>query len=181
LPHLPRFFAEFFRAVPWFLPGLVVWAALAALLRHRAARRLGIAPVHAFFVLVAFGIVFLATLTPTGQALGAVTTSTPACDLSRIAIAPLTELLRVNDTSRNVVLFVPLGVALGLAPVSRATTATIVLALVLPVVIESVQLVLPALGRGCQSADVIDNALGLTIGLALGTAGRLALARLSRS
>ena len=41
-------------------------------------------------------------------------------------------------------------------------------ALLLPVAIETTQAVVVAMGRACQSGDVLDNAFGALIGLALG-------------
>ena len=38
----------------------------------------------------------------------------------------------------------------------------------LTLVVETLQLLLPVLGRGCETADIVDNLLGLVIGLALG-------------
>ena len=41
-------------------------------------------------------------------------------------------------------------------------------AILLPIVIETIQAVVPALGRVCQSGDVVDNWTGLALGLAIG-------------
>ncbi len=54
----------------------------------------------------------------------------------------------------------------------------LLVAIALPVAIETTQLVIPALERGCQSADVFDNLTGLVIGLVLGTLARLLTAAL---
>ena len=51
---------------------------------------------------------------------------------------------------------------------SPATARVLVAVLALPLAIEAIQSLLPMLGRGCQSRDVVDNLLGLGIGLALG-------------
>ncbi|MCW2546248.1 MAG: hypothetical protein JWN96_708, partial [Mycobacterium sp.] len=74
----------------------------------------------------------------------------------------------LGDTSLNVILFVPLGLAIGLLGRSPATARMLVAVLALPLAIEAIQSLLPMLGRGCQSGDVVDNLLGLGIGLALG-------------
>ena len=42
-----------------------------------------------------------------------------------------------------------------------------------PFLIETTQLVLPILGRGCQSADVFDNLTGLLIGAVIGAGARI--------
>ena len=90
------------------------------------------------------------------------------CDFGRIALAPLSQYLHFGDTSLNVILFVPLGLAVGLLGRSPATARVLVAVLALPLAIEAIQSLLPMLGRGCQSGDVVDNLLGLGIGLALG-------------
>ena len=84
---------------------------------------------------------------------------------------PLAELMAVsqNDSLLNVVLFVPLGVVVGLAPRTTRKAAFILAAGLLPFVIESTQLLVPALARACESADVFDNLTGLTLGLVTGS------------
>jgi VanZ family protein len=138
----------------------------AVLVSARTARALGTRPIVAFGLIVGFGIAFVATLTPTAAAMADVADPALTCDLTRL-LPPPSELFAVNDTSRNVVLFIPLGMALGSLPASRRTLAVGVLAVSMPVVIEATQLLLPALGRSCQSADVVDNLIGLAIGLGL--------------
>jgi hypothetical protein len=51
---------------------------------------------------------------------------------------------------------------------SPATARLLVAVPALPLAIEAIQSLLPMLGGGCQSRDVVDNLLGLGIGLALG-------------
>ena len=85
-----------------------------------------------------------------------------------LTFPPPAELLAVTDTMRNVLLFMPLGLTLALLSRTRLRTMLIALAYALPFIIEATQLLLSPLGRGCQSADVIDNALGLSVGLAIG-------------
>ena len=86
----------------------------------------------------------------------------------------------MNDTSLNVALFVPLGSALGVLA-NRRAVLLIPLAAALPLVIEAIQLWAGGLGRGCQSADVADNLLGLGLGLSIGLAWTLAARGLSRA
>jgi glycopeptide antibiotics resistance protein len=90
------------------------------------------------------------------------------CDLRRIGLAPLSEYLKITDVSLNVILFVPLGIAIALLPRSARSMAIRLLAVASPFLIESTQLVLTNLGRTCQSADIFDNLLGLTIGAIVG-------------
>jgi len=75
-----------------------------------------------------------------------------------------------NDSLLNVVFFVPLGVVIGLAPRTTRKVALILAAGLLPFVIESTQLLVPALARSCESADVFDNLTGLAVGLVTGPA-----------
>ena len=163
-----RIFTDFFIAVPWFLPGLLLWGVLAMALTPNVARALDTRRVTVLGMLMSFGIVILATLLPTDQALSSAETSFEWCDLARLTLPPPAELLAVTDTMRNVLLFVPLGLTLALLTGTRQRTMLIALAYALPFIIEATQLLLSPLGRGCQSADVIDNALGLSVGLAIG-------------
>jgi glycopeptide antibiotics resistance protein len=87
-----------------------------------------------------------------------------------MGLAPLSELLRFNDASLNVLLFMPLGVSIGLMPRSRLKVIVFVAAIALPFAIETTQMLLPLLDRSCESADVIDNLTGLVLGLAGGFA-----------
>ena len=95
------------------------------------------------------------------------------CDFSRMGLAPIRDLLRMGDTSLNVFLFMPLGIAIGLIGRSRPKAVVLAGAIALPFVIETTQLLVPALDRGCQSADVFDNLTGLAVGLIVGTLLRL--------
>jgi VanZ family protein len=161
-----RVFTEFFAAVPWFLPGLLVWGIVASALTPTVARALATRSAIVLAMLMSLGIVVLATLLPTSEALASADTRFEWCDLERLTLPPPSELLAATDTLRNVLLFIPLGMTLGLLTKTRRAAILIALAYALPFVIEAVQLLLSPLGRGCQSADVIDNALGLTLGLA---------------
>ncbi len=154
-------------SLPGFLPGVGASVVVGALSSGRVARTLG-GPRALSFALVLFaGIIASATLTPyTGGALGAEHPGT--CDLSRMDLAPLRDLLRPGDVSGNVLLFVPLGVCLALLPRSRSKAILIAAAVASPFVIEGTQLLLPALHRACESADIVDNLTGLVAGLAAG-------------
>lgn len=162
-------FSEFFKSVPWFLPGLAVWLLVALAATPRVSRRLEAERLLVFPLLMALGIVILATLTPTSVALAGLGSGSAACDLGRLGLPPRSEVLAVHDTLRNILLFVPLGLAVGLLPRRPTTAVVVVAAYSLPLVIETIQLIAPAMGRGCQSADVIDNSIGLTLGLVIGS------------
>jgi hypothetical protein len=171
-----RLFTEFFDAVPWFLPGVVLWGVASAALAPTVGRALQTRNVVAFALSLSFGVVLLATLSPTAIAISDPEPSFEWCDLDRLTFPPLSDLLSINDAIRNVLLFIPLGFTLGLLPWTRQTLALVVLAYLLPFAIEALQLAVPILGRGCQSADIIDNATGLTVGL-LAAAGLRQVAR----
>jgi hypothetical protein len=169
-----RLITEFFASVPWFLPGILVWAPAALVLTPSVARALHSGRLVVFVMLVSFGGIILAALTPTAVALSGSGVPIEACSLERLGLPPMAELTTVHDTLRNVLLFVPLGISLGLLARTRRAAILVALAYVLPFAIETVQLTLPSMGRGCQSADVIDNAIGLTIGLVVGATLRQA-------
>ncbi len=158
-----------YNALAWLLPGTVLFAIVGALVSRRLARSLDTRPVVAWLLVVSIGIVVSATLAPLRGTFDIDSPSARACDLARTGLAPLQRLLSMNDTSRNVLLFIPLGISLGLLPRSRRTAGLIAVAAVLPLAIELAQLSLPILGRSCESGDVIDNLTGLVLGLVAGT------------
>jgi glycopeptide antibiotics resistance protein len=86
--------------------------------------------------------------------------------------ASIAELLSFGDPTYNVLLFVPLGLAIGLIPPSRRMAALGVAAVILPFAIETTQLLATGLGRACQSSDIADNLTGLVIGLVIGVVAR---------
>ena len=159
--------------LPWFLPGLAVSFVVGLRARRSVGRMLGVRPSVASAILIGFGMIVSATLTPLYGELSVRASGMGDCDLSRIGFASPEELLSLGDPTLNVFLFVPFGAALGLVGESRHTASLIIAALGLPVAIEAIQLFVPILGRGCQSADVIDNLTGLVVGAAIGTVARL--------
>ena len=154
--------------LPWFLPGLAITTVIALAVAGRVARRLRTESWIAFLLLMSVGAVLVATIPPDAGGFSGRTSAPGRCDFGRIGLAPLSQYLHLGDTSLNVILFVPLGVAIGLLGRSAVTAWLLVAALASPVVIEAIQSLAPMLGRGCQSRDVVDNLLGLGIGLALG-------------
>ena len=122
----------------------------------------------AFLLLMSVGAVLAATIPPDAGGFSGRPSAPGRCDFGRIGLAPLSQYLHLGDTRLNVVLFVPLGLAVGLLGRSPATARVLVTVLALPLAIEAIQSLAPMLGRGCQSRDVVDNLLGLGIGLALG-------------
>ncbi len=157
------------RVLPWLLPGVAISAVIGLAAGGWLGRVLGLRRSLAGALIVSLGTVLSATLTPLrGAFQGAV--GAGSCDFSRMGLAPLSELLRFNDASLNVLLFTPLGVSIALMPRSRLKVVVLVAAIALPFAIETTQMLLPVLDRSCESADVIDNLTGLVLGLVGGFA-----------
>lgn len=154
--------------LPWFLPGLAITTVIALAVAGRVARRLRTESWIAFLLVMSVGAVLAATITPDADGFSGRPSAPGRCDFGRIGLAPLSQYLHLGDTSLNVILFVPLGLAIGLLGRSPATAQVLVAVLALPLAIEAIQSLAPMLGRVCQSRDVVDNLLGLGIGLALG-------------
>jgi hypothetical protein len=151
----------------WFLPGLIIWIVLGAVLAGRVAGFLQTRRWLAFLLFVSLGLILGATLSPTTLALET-GTSSGQCDFSRLGILSLSELAADFDAIVNILLFAVFGFFLGLLPRTRRNGLLVLLAFFLTVFIELTQLLLPALGRGCEAADMIDNTLGLVLGLLTG-------------
>lgn len=158
--------------LPWFVPGFALSITLALIASGPLGKRLAVRRLVAWAILVGFGAIAAATLTPLRNGYDFAAVGTGTCDLSRIGPAPIAQLMRLGDTSLNVALFIPFGIGIGLIPASRPRAALILASIALPFGIETIQLLAPILDRGCQSADVVDNLAGLLIGLAAGTALR---------
>ena len=163
-----------------FGPGVAISLIVSLLACGYASRALKIPRAHGWALLMSLGVVLSATITPSREALLFGSQGSGTCDLSRIGLAPLQDLSHLNDTSLNILLFVPLGLVIGLCPRSRATYIVLAGAFVLPASIELIQLLVPPLGRACQSADVIDNLTGLVVGLVGGVVARLLAGTLDR-
>jgi glycopeptide antibiotics resistance protein len=161
---LARYLGDF--ALFW--PGIAVSAVVALVLAARVARLIHANRQLAWALMMATGIVLVATVTPSREAFLHGTSGSGTCDMSRIGLASLAELTELGPTTLNVLLFVPLGFSLALLPSSRTKTALVLGALVLPLLIETTQLLIPAFDRACQSKDVVDNITGLLTGLAAG-------------
>ncbi len=151
--------SEVLAAIPWFWPVTAATVAVAALASGPVARSLGTTRRHAFFLLVSVGGIVALTLTPAGHAGGR------ACFLSSPGSISIGEFWPLTERGLNVVLFMPLGVALGLVPRSRVKAEAVLLAALSPVMIESTQYLVRGLGRACEGTDVVDNLTGLGVGL----------------
>jgi VanZ family protein len=154
--------------LPWFLPGLAITTVIALAIAGRVARRLRTERWIAVLLVMSVGAVLAATIPPISGGLDYHPPPPGQCDFSRIGPAALSQYLQIDDPSLNVILFVPLGLAIGLLGRSPAAARLFVPALALSPAVEATQSLVPILGRGCESADVVDNLLGLGIGLAVG-------------
>ena len=161
--------------VPWFLPGTILAIAVGFGLRRRVGRLVGASDVVGWALVVAVGLIAAATLTPLREGVGERNPFITGCDFSRIGFASVRTILRFDDPARNIILFAPLGFVLAFVPSWRTRTVLVAAAAVLPIAIETTQLVVTPLNRACQSADVFDNVTGLVAGLVVGlVAGALA-------
>jgi hypothetical protein len=164
-------------ALPWFLPGLAVSLALGLVLAPPLARALGATRAVAYLLIVSLGAVVSATLLPTAGGFDWAAAGVGGCEVHRAWLAPLGHYLRPTEESLNVLLFVPLGIALALLPRSARTAAVIATAVAMPALVETTQMLLPVLGRGCEVGDVVNNSIGLVLGLVVGLgAGRIGTA-----
>jgi hypothetical protein len=162
---------SFISNVPLFAPGILLAIVVASLGGRRLAVRLACQPWVAFLLIVSIGIIVSATLTPLADALERGRGSNGVCDLDRIGWAPVRLYLGITEESMNVLMFVPLGIAVSLIPGVPGWRLAVA-AFAFPFVIELLQMLLPVLGRECESADMVDNPTGLIVGLAVGRLGR---------
>jgi hypothetical protein len=167
---------SFVGAVPLSALAVVVALFAAILLSRAVADRLHTRRSIAFLLLFGFGFVMAATLVPDAAAFDGVI-GDAVCDVSRVGFAPFEDLVERRGAGLNVVLLVPLGIAVGLLPQRRVSVVIAIAAISLPFMVEATQLVVTALGRGCQTADVFDNLMGLAIGIAIGMLARPLISR----
>jgi glycopeptide antibiotics resistance protein len=168
--------------LPWLVPGVAISVAISIAASGAVGRALRVRRLVALALVLSLGVILAATLTPQWEALAFGAQGPSSCDFSRISLAPLGQLLSADDSGGNILMFIPFGVAIGILPRSRRKAAIMAFAIALPFAVETVQLLVPALDRACESADVVDNLTGLAIGLAGGSiAGWLAAAAVRRS
>ena len=161
--------------LPWFLPGVAIAVVVSVAASGVVGRALGVRRLVALALVLSLGAILAATLTPQWEALAFGARGPASCDFSRVGLAPLGRLLSADDSGGNIFMFIPFGVVIGLLPRSRRKAAIVAFAIALPFAIETTQLLLPALDRACESADIIDNLTGLVLGLGGGSvAGWLA-------
>jgi len=151
-------------ALPWLVPGVVVSILIGLVVARPLSRWLGTSFGVALLLVVGFGAVLSATIPPDHDGLLDLASRGWTCDLSRTGPASPLSYLRIGEASLNVLLFVPLGLAVGLLPGSRRAMLVGAIALTATFAIEATQALVPMLGRGCEAADLVDNLLGLGLG-----------------
>jgi lipopolysaccharide/colanic/teichoic acid biosynthesis glycosyltransferase len=170
-----------FRSLPWLWPGLLLTSLVGLVSARKVSRYLRIQPAAAFLMAFGLGLVVFATLTPRRVAIEYGAVGTGVCDMSQVWPSSARLWMASKDRPLNVLLFIPLGLAIALVPRSPAKIALIVAAALMPFGIELVQRVAPVLARSCQGGDVADNLSGLVLGLVAGVmASRFASSRRSR-
>lgn len=155
--------------VPWFLPGAAISLVLGLAASGPVGRALGAGRLVSWLLILSLGVIVATTLTPQREALETGAVGSGTCDFSRVWLAPLAFYAGDNDAAENVLLFVPLGVAIAMVPASRRKGALVAGAFLVPPAIEVIQRQAVLLNRSCQSADIVDNLAGLVIGLVVGT------------
>ena len=154
--------------LPWLVPGVIVALVISLLASTAAGRGLRAHPITGALVLLTLGIILAGTLTPLRN--GGDTPGIPLpCDFSRLGLATPHDFAMSDDAAINILMFMPFGFAVGAIPLSLRKVLVVLAAVALPFAIETLQLLVVPLGRGCQSADVIDNLTGLFIGVVAGT------------
>jgi glycopeptide antibiotics resistance protein len=161
-----RSFMRTLGATPLVYPALLVTAIVAVLGASWTARRTGLSRLMAGLLLFSLGAVLVITLTP---GIGGPLSTSITCEgLDRAP--PLSDLWSLtNENGQNVLLFVPLGLFIGLIPRRNVLVGAGAAAAALPFAIEGIQALLPAFARSCQAWDVVENLLGLAIGLVIGS------------
>ena len=147
--------------IPWALPAALLAVVVAAVLARPIARRTGATPFATWLLLASLLAIAGITLTPSADA-----PDLTGCDVT-LALPTIPDLTTIDDRSLNVALFVPLGLAV-VAIGTRRRVAWLLLAASLAPLVELTQLLASPLHRTCQAVDVIDNELGLVIGVAVG-------------
>jgi hypothetical protein len=148
---------EIVAAIPWFWPVTAATVGAATVFSSQVAMSFGSTRLHAFVLLVSVGGIVALTLTPAGDVGG------HACRLPSSWPISLDDFAPPTDRGLNVVLFIPLGIALGLMPRSTVKAEAVFLAALSPLLIELTQSI-AGLGRTCEATDVVDNLTGLAVG-----------------
>ena len=155
--------------LPWLIPAGVVALVVSIQASGRVGAWLRIHRLLAVLLVFSLGVILAGTLSPL-QGGGLPPPGLPrTCDFSRTWLATPLDLATENDVVVNLLLFMPLGFAVGTIPLSWRKVAVVLVAIALPFAIEGIQLFVEPLGRGCQASDVVDDLTGLFVGLVAGT------------
>ncbi len=160
-------------SLPLVLPGIMAAVVVAIMVSPPLARYLRTQRLIVALIIVSAGTILAVTLSPNLAGLAA-EAEPGRCDLARMGLPSVATLRSDSDATRNIILFIPLGLGLGLLPWSRRAAAVIGAAFLLTVFVELTQLLVLPLERGCESADMVDNTIGLVVGLAMGSMLKLA-------
>jgi hypothetical protein len=150
-------------------PGIAATLVVSLLASGAMGRWLRVRQSIAWALLFSLGVILSATLSPLDGAESDAPEAARTCDFARTWPASESDVLLGNDVALNIVMFLPFGCAIGIAPLSGRKVLVLVAAIALPFAIEGAQLLVTPLDRACQSADVVDNLTGLVIGLLPGS------------
>ena len=162
---------SFLNSSPWLWPALALAVAVSLILFRPLARALHAPRLVALLILLGLGGIVALTLTPGDDAFSPYLFQD--CFVRFVPPIGLGRVLNLGERGLNVLLFLPLGLGLGLLPRSWTKGALIVAALGLPFAIEWIQYAVPALDRSCSTVDLVDNLTGLVVGLVVGIVGRI--------
>jgi hypothetical protein len=160
------------------IPGAVVTLGVAWLRRHAVARRLALPVPVAILLIVSVGAMLTLTLSP----------NRPLFPLQRDAwcVWPpptlwdsVTALRTLNTRSLNALMVAPIGLACALSRSRPMVLRLVAAGAATPFAVEFLQWVLP-IRRGCDAADVVDNLVGLSLGVLAGLLVRPVLLRRRR-
>ena len=157
--------------LPWLAPGLLLAMIVSIVAGPRVGRELGAGTLIGALMVFSLGMIVSATLTPQSAALEFGARGGGTCDFTLVGLPSLSDFLSLNEITLNMLLFLPLGATIGVVPRSRRKVALIIAVVLLPFVIEWMQLVIPVLDRACEVSDIVYNLTGLALGMAIAWVG----------
>lgn len=160
------------RATPWAPAGLAVTVVVALVVARPVGRWLHTSAVGTLLWVLVLGGVLTLTATP-----GLSYFTARSCALGLVSPLPPRELFALGEESLNVWMFVPLALLATLPRSRRALRVALGVTFALPVVLEGLQWSLPAMGRACQSSDIVNNLTGVVIGVGVGVVVRIGYSR----
>lgn len=164
---------------PWYWPALALAIAFSLATFRPAARVLGTPRGLTFLLVLSLSGIVALTLTPGNDAFSPYLFQD--CFVRFVRPIGFERFTNLGERGLNVLLFIPLGLAIGALPRSGIKWALAIGAISLPFLIEGLQYAVPVLARSCSSVDVVDNLTGLVVGLVVGLVARLGLTLASRT